>query len=47
MLLFYKPPSLAHFQTSHQQQNEWYPQRRLLAHFEATLDLSRSEFTWP
>ena len=29
----------------HQQQNKWYPQRSLLAHFEDTLDFSRSEFT--
>ena len=28
-----------------QQQNKWYPQRCILAHFEATLDFSRSEFT--
>ena len=27
------------------QQNKWYPQRCLLAHFEDTLDFSRSEFT--
>ena len=25
----------------HQQQNKWYPQRCLLAHFEATLDFIR------
>ena len=31
----------------HQQQNKWFPQRCLLAHFEATLDFSRSEFTCP
>ena len=31
----------------HQQQNKWYPQRCLLAHFEATLDFSRREFTCP
>ena len=30
----------------HQQQNKWYPQRCLLAHLEATLDFSCSEFTW-
>ena len=29
-----------------QQQSKWYPQRCLLAHFEATLDFSRSEFTF-
>ena len=29
------------------QQNKCYPQRCLLAHFEATLDLSHSEFTCP
>ena len=29
----------------HQQQSKWYPQRSLLAHFEDTLDFSRSEFT--
>ena len=29
------------------QQNKCYPQRCLLAHFEATLDFSRSEFTCP
>ena len=29
----------------HQQQNKWYPYWCLLAHFEATFDLSRSEFT--
>ena len=29
------------------QQNKWYPQRCLLAHFEATLDFCRSEFTCP
>ena len=29
----------------HQQQNKWYPQRSLFAHFEDTLDFSRSEFT--
>ena len=28
-----------------QEQNKWYPQRSLLAHFEDTLDFSRSEFT--
>ena len=27
-----------------QQQNKWYPQRCLLAHFEATFDFSRSTF---
>ena len=26
----------------HRQQNKWYPKRCLLAHFEATLDFSRS-----
>ena len=31
----------------HRQQNKWYPQRCLLAQFEATLDFSRSEFTCP
>ena len=31
----------------HQQQNKWYPQRCLLAHFEATLYFSRTEFTCP
>ena len=31
----------------HQQQNKWYPQRCLLAHFEAILDFSRTEFTCP
>ena len=31
----------------HHQQNKCYPQRCLLAHFEATLDFSRSEFTCP
>ena len=31
----------------HQQQNKWHPQRCLLAHFEATLDFSRSEFNCP
>ena len=31
--------------TNHQQQNKWYPQRSLLAHFEDTLDFTRSEFT--
>ena len=30
-----------------QQQNKWYPQKCILAHFEATLDFSRSEFTFP
>ena len=28
-----------------QQQNKWYPQRCLLAHFEATLDFSHIELT--
>ena len=27
------------------QQNKWYPQRCLLANFEAVLNFSRSEFT--
>ena len=31
----------------HQQQNKWYPVRFLLAHFEATLYLNRTEFTYP
>ena len=31
----------------HRLQNKWYPQRCLLAHFEAALDFSRSEFTCP
>ena len=29
----------------HRQQNKCYPQSCVLAHFEATLDFSRSEFT--
>ena len=29
----------------HQQQNKWYSQRCLLAHFETALDFSRSKFT--
>ena len=32
------------FMYSHQQ-NKWYPQRSLLAHFEATFYFNRSEFT--
>ena len=31
--------SLVDVDTYHRQQNKWYPQRCLLAHFEATLDL--------
>ena len=31
----------------HRQQNKCYPQWCLLAHFEATFDFSRSEFTCP
>ena len=31
----------------HHQQNKCYPQKCVLAHFEATLDFSRSEFTCP
>ena len=31
----------------HRQQNKSYPQRCLLAHFEVTLNFSRSEFTCP
>ena len=31
----------------HRQQNKCYPQRCLLAHFDAALDFSRSEFTCP
>ena len=31
----------------HRQQNKYYRQRCLLAHFEATLDFSRCEFTCP
>ena len=31
----------------HHQQNKCYTQRCLIAYFEATLDLSRSEFTCP
>ena len=27
----------------HQQQSKWYPQRCLLAHYEATFDFSRRE----
>ena len=29
----------------YQQQNKWYPQMCLLAHFEATNDIIRGEFT--
>ena len=29
------------------QRNKWYPQRCLLAHFEATLDFSSNEFICP
>ena len=31
----------------HLQHNKCHPERCLLAHFEATLDFSRSEFTCP
>ena len=37
--------SLHHSCLYHQQQNKWYTQRCLLAHFEAKLDFSRREFT--
>ena len=37
----------SNFTLNHRQQNKCYPQRCLLAHFEATLDFSRSEFTCP
>ena len=30
------------FSMHHLQQNKWYPQKCLLAHFEATLDLNRT-----
>ena len=30
-----------------EQQSKWYPQKCLLAHFKATFDISRSEFTCP
>ena len=32
-------------QMHHEQQNKWYPQMCLLAHFDAALNFSRSEFT--
>ena len=35
------------YDINHRQQNKCYPQRCFLAHFDATLDLSRSEFTCP
>ena len=39
--------SHSNYAHAHRQQNKCYPQRCLLAHFEATLDFSRSEFTCP
>ena len=41
-------PSTFHAQKrNHKQQNKWYPQMFLFAHFETTLNFSRSQFICP
>ena len=46
ILILFARSSLSKFLMYHQQQNNWYPQSCLLAHFESTLYFSRSEFTF-